>query len=33
MLNNRVAIVTYCCSDTAAGLTMEDIQVNAGALW
>ena len=27
------AMVTYCCSDAAAGLTMEDIQVNAGAWW
>ena len=26
-------IVSYCCSDVARGLTMEDIQVNAGALW
>ena len=26
-------IVSYCCSDAARGLTMEDIQVNAGALW
>lgn len=27
------SLTAYCCSDTAAGLTMEDIQVNAGALW
>jgi NAD(P)-dependent dehydrogenase (short-subunit alcohol dehydrogenase family) len=27
------ALVAYCCSDAAAGLTMEDIQVNAGAWW
>ena len=27
------ALVSFCCSDAAAGLTMEDIQVNAGALW
>jgi NAD(P)-dependent dehydrogenase (short-subunit alcohol dehydrogenase family) len=27
------ALVTFCCSEAAAGLTMEDIQVNAGALW
>lgn len=27
------AIAAFCCSDAAAGLTMEDIQVNAGALW
>ena len=27
------ALVAFCCSDAAAGLTMEDIQVNAGALW
>jgi 3-hydroxybutyrate dehydrogenase len=27
------ALATFCCSDAAAGLTMEDIQVNAGALW
>jgi len=26
-------LVAYCCSDMARGLTMEDIQVNAGALW
>jgi len=26
-------LVAFCCSDAAAGLTMEDIQVNAGALW
>ncbi|NNF79889.1 MAG: SDR family oxidoreductase [Rhizobiales bacterium] len=27
------ALVAFCCCDAAAGLTMEDIQVNAGALW
>jgi len=27
------AITAFCCSDAAAALTMEDIQVNAGALW
>ena len=27
------ALVAYCISDAAAGLTMEDIQVNAGAWW
>lgn len=27
------ALTVFCCSDAAAGLTMEDIQVNAGALW
>jgi len=27
------AITAFCCSDAAPGLTMEDIQVNAGALW
>jgi NAD(P)-dependent dehydrogenase (short-subunit alcohol dehydrogenase family) len=27
------ALAAFCCSDAAAGLTMEDIQVNAGALW
>ncbi len=27
------ALVAFCCSDAAAGLTMEDIQVNAGAFW
>jgi len=27
------ALVAFCCSDAAAGLTMEDIQVAAGALW
>lgn len=27
------ALTTFCCSEAAAGLTMEDIQVNAGALW
>jgi 3-hydroxybutyrate dehydrogenase len=27
------ALVAFCCSEAAAGLTMEDIQVNAGALW
>ena len=27
------ALVGFCCSEAAAGLTMEDIQVNAGALW
>ena len=27
------ALAAFCCSEEAAGLTMEDIQVNAGALW
>ena len=27
------ALVAFCCSEAAAGLTMEDIQVNAGAWW
>ena len=27
------ALVAFCCSQAAAGLTMEDIQLNAGALW
>ncbi len=27
------ALAVFCCSDLAAGLTMEDIQINAGALW
>ena len=27
------ALVAFCCSEEAAGLTMEDIQVSAGALW
>lgn len=27
------ALVAFCCSQEAAGLTMEDIQVSAGALW
>lgn len=27
------ALVAFCCTDAAAGLTMEDIQVAAGALW
>ena len=27
------AVAAFCCSDAASGLTMEDIQVNAGALW
>lgn len=27
------ALALFCCSDAAAGLTMEDIQVNAGAIW
>ena len=27
------SLVAFCCSDEAAGLTMEDIQVAAGALW
>lgn len=27
------ALVAFCCSDAAAGLTMEDIQINASALW
>lgn len=26
-------VTAFCCSDAAPGLTMEDIQVNAGALW
>jgi len=27
------ALTAFCCSEAARGLTMEDIQVNAGALW
>lgn len=27
------SVVAFCCSDAVPGLTMEDIQVNAGALW
>lgn len=27
------ALVDFICSDACAGLTMEDIQVNAGAFW
>lgn len=27
------ALVAFCCSEATDGLTMEDIQVNAGALW
>ena len=27
------ALAVFCCTDAAPGLTMEDIQVNAGALW
>ena len=27
------AVTAFCCSEAAPGLTMEDIQVNAGALW
>ena len=27
------ALVAFCCSEAAQGLTMEDIQLNAGALW
>jgi NAD(P)-dependent dehydrogenase (short-subunit alcohol dehydrogenase family) len=27
------ALAIFCCSEDAAGLTMEDVQVNAGALW
>ena len=27
------AVVAFCCSDLAPGLTMEDIQVNAGTHW
>ena len=27
------ALVAYCCSDAAGSLTMEDIQVSAGAWW
>jgi NAD(P)-dependent dehydrogenase (short-subunit alcohol dehydrogenase family) len=27
------AVVAFCCGDSAPALTMEDIQVNAGALW
>lgn len=27
------ALAVFCCSEDAAGLTMEDVQVNAGALW
>lgn len=26
-------LVAYCCSDGASAVTMEDIQVNAGAHW
>ena len=26
-------LAAFCCSEAAPGLTMEDIQVNAGALW
>ncbi len=26
-------LAAFCCSDAAGALTMEDIQVNAGALW
>ena len=27
------AVTAFCCSEAAPGLTMEDIQVNAGAVW
>lgn len=27
------ALVAFCCSDAAAALTMEDVQVTAGAIW
>jgi NAD(P)-dependent dehydrogenase (short-subunit alcohol dehydrogenase family) len=27
------SLAAFCCSEAASGLTMEDIQVNAGALW
>jgi 3-hydroxybutyrate dehydrogenase len=27
------ALVAFCCSDAAKGLTMVDIQLNAGAMW
>jgi len=27
------AVAVFCCSDAAPGLTMEDIEVNAGPLW
>ena len=27
------ALAAFCCSEAAKGLTMEDIQLNAGALW
>lgn len=27
------AVAAFCCSEQAPALTMEDIQVNAGALW
>ena len=27
------ALCVFCCSEAASGLTMEDIQVNAAALW
>ena len=27
------ALVAFLCSDLAPGLTMEDIQLNAGAHW
>lgn len=27
------ALTAFCCSEAAKGLTMEDIQLNAGALW
>lgn len=27
------ALCAFCCSEAVPGLTMEDIQVNAGALW
>ncbi|MGK0398761.1 MAG: NAD(P)-dependent dehydrogenase (short-subunit alcohol dehydrogenase family) [Gammaproteobacteria bacterium] len=26
-------LAAFCCTDAAKGLTMEDIQLNAGALW
>ena len=27
------ALVAFGCSDAAKGLTMDDIQLNAGAMW
>lgn len=31
--NEISALVAFLCTDAAAGLTMEDIQINAGAFW